>query len=53
MLGIEVAKYVDSRLRGNDNLVVCEGNFRIDISSLSPGVYFVRVGNEVLKFVKI
>jgi hypothetical protein len=25
---------------------------RIDVSHLSPGVYFIRVGNEVRKFVK-
>ncbi len=30
-----------------------EGNLRIDVSSLSPGVYFVRVGEKVGKFVKI
>jgi len=30
-----------------------EGNLRIDVSSLSPGVYFVRVGKKVWKFVKI
>jgi hypothetical protein len=29
-----------------------EGNLRIDISSLSPGVYFVRIGDVVRKFVK-
>jgi hypothetical protein len=30
-----------------------EGNLRIDISQLSPGVYFVQVGDVVSKFVKI
>jgi hypothetical protein len=30
-----------------------EGVLRLDVSSLSPGVYFVRIGNEVRKFVKI
>jgi hypothetical protein len=31
-----------------------EGNLRIDISTLPPGVYFVRIGNErPLKFMKI
>lgn len=29
------------------------GQVRIDISSLQPGVYFVRIGNEVRKFVKL
>jgi len=29
------------------------GQVRIDISSLSPGVYFVQVGGKVLKFVKM
>jgi hypothetical protein len=28
------------------------GNLRIDVSHLSPGVYFVRIGDEVKKFVK-
>ncbi len=30
-----------------------EGNLRIDVSVLPPGVYFVRVGDRVGKFVKI
>jgi hypothetical protein len=30
-----------------------EGVVRLDVSGLSPGVYFVRVGNSVRKFVKI
>jgi len=30
-----------------------EGNLRIDVSTLSPGVYFVKVGEKVGKFVKI
>jgi hypothetical protein len=30
-----------------------EGVVRLDVSHLSPGVYFVRVGNMVRKFVKI
>ena len=30
-----------------------EGNYRLDIFELQPGVYFVRVGSEMLKFVKI
>ena len=29
-----------------------EGNFRIDVSHLPRGVYFVRVGERVEKFVK-
>jgi hypothetical protein len=28
------------------------GNLRIDVSHLSPGVYFVRIGDVVRKFVK-
>jgi len=53
LFGVEVAKYMDSRLRGNDILVSSEGNVRIDISSLSPGVYFVQVGDKMFKFVKM
>jgi len=30
-----------------------EGNIRIDISSLSPGVYFVKIGSYLAKFVKM
>jgi len=30
-----------------------EGNLRIDVSSLSPGVYFIKVGEKVGKFVKM
>jgi len=45
--------WMDSRLRGNDILVSSEGNIRIDVSSLSPGVYFVSVGGRMYKFVKM
>jgi len=30
-----------------------EGNLKIDVSSLSPGVYFVRVGGNMYKFIKM
>ena len=30
-----------------------EGNLRLDVSNLPAGVYFVRVGGQVLKFVKL
>jgi len=30
-----------------------EGNLRLDVSGLSPGVYFVKVGEKVGKFVKM
>jgi photosystem II stability/assembly factor-like uncharacterized protein len=30
-----------------------EGNVRIDVSSLSPGVYFVKVGDKMFKLVKM
>jgi len=50
VLGI---KHMDSRLRGNDIFVSSEGNVRINVSSLSPGVYFVRIGEKVQKFVKM
>ena len=29
------------------------GNLKIDVSSLPPGVYFVRVGERVGRFLKI
>jgi len=53
VIGVEVLKGMDSRFRGNDILVSSEGNVRIDISSLSPGVYFVSVGGKMYKFVKM
>jgi len=30
-----------------------EGNLRLDVSGLSPGMYFIRVGEKVGKFVKM
>jgi len=30
-----------------------EGNIRLDVSYLSPGVYFVQVGDRIFKFVKM
>ena len=30
-----------------------KGNLRIDVSGLAPGVYFVRIGDKVSKFIKI
>ena len=52
LLGIEVQKGMDSRYRGNDSHFP-EGNFRIDVSGLAPGVYFVRIGDVVQEFVKM
>jgi hypothetical protein len=53
VLGVEVLKGMDSRLRGNDTFVSTEGNIRIYISHLRTGVYFVRVGGHIHKFVKM
>ena len=52
VLGIEVLKSMDSRFRENDSHFP-EGNVRIDVSALSPGFYFIRVGDVVRKFVKL
>jgi predicted GH43/DUF377 family glycosyl hydrolase len=30
-----------------------EGNLKIDVSNLAPGVYFIKMGNKIEKFVKI
>jgi len=46
-------KLMDSRLRGNDILVSSERNVRLDVSVLSPGMYFVSVGGRMYKFVKM
>ena len=42
MLGIEV---------GQSSLI--DGNNRIDVSHLPAGVYFIRIGDKVEKFVKM
>jgi len=49
VLGVEVlsASYTPSVLLSNGE------NIRLDVSGLSTGIYFVHVGGEVLKFVKI
>jgi len=43
----------DTRLRGNDIFVFDEKNVKINVSQLSPGVYFVRIGSYFAKFVKM
>ncbi len=48
VLGNVVVSLGDSRFRGNDSQ-----DIRLDVSSLAAGVYFVRVGGQVLKFVKM
>jgi photosystem II stability/assembly factor-like uncharacterized protein len=30
-----------------------EGNFRIDVSNLAPGVYFIKIGDRFEKFIKM
>ncbi len=30
-----------------------EGNLRIDVSALAPGMYFIRIGNQIQKFIKL
>jgi len=50
VLGI---KYMDSRIRENDMFEISGDRCRINISSLPKGVYFVRIGSQILKFVKI
>ena len=52
VLGMEVQKSMDSRLRGNDSHFPEASSVRIDVSQLAPGMYFVRVGDIVQKFVK-
>ena len=53
VLNVLGGKLIDSRLRGNDILAFDESKVRIDISSLSPGVYFVSVGGQMYKFIKM
>ncbi len=53
VLGNVVVSLGDSRFRGNDIIVSDEGNVRLDISMLAPGVYFIKVGDIVSKFVKM
>ena len=52
ILGFEEQKGMDYRFRGNDSNYPEGEGVRIDISGLSPGLYFVRVGNKVQKFIK-
>jgi hypothetical protein len=30
-----------------------EGNFKIDVSNLVPGVYFIKIGDKIEKFIKM
>ena len=53
MLGKEVLKGMDSRFRGNDSHFPEGISVHIDVSHLAPGIYFVRIGDVVRKFVKI
>ena len=43
MLGINVS-LADGRIKGGR---------RIDISNFSPGMYFIKIGNRIEKFVKM
>jgi len=47
MLGVEVIHPVSFAATPQD------GNLRIDVSHLPAGLYFVKVGNCIEKFVKI
>ncbi len=42
-----------SNLLGLPPLLAKEGMIKIDISNLSPGVYFIKIGDKFEKFVKI
>jgi hypothetical protein len=48
ILGIEM-----SSAGGGVNEVYGGGSIRIDISNLSAGVYFIRIGDKVEKFLKM
>ncbi|MBX3044218.1 MAG: T9SS type A sorting domain-containing protein [Candidatus Kapabacteria bacterium] len=48
MLGLEVISTPSAALTPTG-----EGNLRIDVSHLTAGVYFIRIGNKVEKFVKM
>jgi len=62
VLGVEVLNSVMSSLRKqesqrNNNVIPNQvendsSSFRIDVSALSPGDYFVRIGDAIYKFVK-
>ena len=53
MLGLEVIQSMDSHFRGNDSHFQGGEIVRLNISDLPPGVYFVRVGDVVRKFLKL
>jgi hypothetical protein len=46
-------KTTPSNLSGLTPLIAKEGNFKIDVSNLSPGVYFIRIGDRFEKFIKL
>jgi hypothetical protein len=48
ILGIEM-----SSAGGGVNEVYCGGCIRIDVSNLPAGVYFIRIGDKVEKFLKM
>ena len=54
VLGIEVGQssLIDNATNNNSQSGMID-LLRIDVSHLSPGVYFIRIGNKVEKFVKM
>jgi hypothetical protein len=41
-----------SNLSGSTPLLAKEGNFKIDVSLLSTGIYFIKIGDKFEKFIK-
>ncbi|MDP2363633.1 MAG: T9SS type A sorting domain-containing protein, partial [Ignavibacteria bacterium] len=50
VFGEEILKISDSN---NSQFPIPNSQFRINVSGLPSGMYFVRIGNKVSKFVKI
>ena len=51
--GVSIFDILGTEVLNNSQLSILNSQLRIDVSNLAPGLYFVRVGDEVRKFVKL
>ena len=52
MSPVQIFDILGTQVLNNSQLSSVNSQLRIDVSHLSPGVYFVKVGDVVRKFVK-
>ena len=50
---VRVIDVLGREIQINSQLSILNSQLKIDVSGLAPGVYFVRIGARVEKFVKI